>query len=135
MLLRKEERKGPSIPTASLGDIAFLLIIFFMVTSIFSREKGLKIVLPPKGEQVKLKSENILTVLVNPYGEVSISGEKITLRELRERVRSALDKNPELVVALKVSRNAPYKTMIDAFDELKAAKAERISLAPVKEGE
>jgi biopolymer transport protein ExbD len=134
MLLRREEkRKGPSIPTASLGDIAFLLIIFFMVTSIFSREKGLKIVLPPKGEQVKLKSENILTVLVNPYGEVSIAGERITLKELRERVRAALEKNPELVVALKVSRNAPYKTMIDAFDELKAAKAERISLAPVKE--
>ncbi len=133
MLLRRKERKGPSIPTASLGDIAFLLIIFFMVTSIFSREKGLKIVLPPKGEQIKLKSENILTILVNPYGEVSIAGEKIVLRELRERVKVALEKNPELVVALKVSRNAPYKTMIDAFDELKAAKAERISLAPVKE--
>ncbi len=135
MLFRREERGRISIPTASLGDIAFLLIIFFMVTSIFSREKGLKIVLPPKGEQVKLKPENILTVLVNPFGEVSIAGEKMTLPQLRERVRTALDKNPELVVALKVSRKAPYKTMIDAFDELKAAKAERISLAPVKEEE
>lgn len=133
MWRKKEAKRGYSIPTASLGDIAFLLIIFFMVTSIFSREKGLKIVLPPKGEEVKLKSENILTVLVNPKGEVSVGGEIIALQQLRERVETALSQNPELVVALKVSRQAPYGTMIDAFDELKLAKATRISLAPVKE--
>ncbi|MEO0096652.1 MAG: biopolymer transporter ExbD [candidate division WOR-3 bacterium] len=132
MFKRKNGQKI-SIPTASTGDIAFLLIIFFMVTSIFSREKGLKIVLPPKGAEVKVKKENILIVTVNPYGEVLIGEQKITIPEIKSIVQEALNKNPELVIALKVSRKAPYKIMIDAFDQLKLAKAEKISLTPVKE--
>jgi biopolymer transport protein ExbD len=132
MFLKREPQKI-SIPTASTGDIAFLLIIFFMVTSIFSREKGLKIVLPPKGAEVKLKKENILTVSVNPYGEVMIGDKKISIPEIKQIVQEALSKNPDLVVALKVSRKAPYKIMIQAFDQLKLAKAEKISLTPVKE--
>jgi biopolymer transport protein ExbD len=132
MFLKRNPQKI-SIPTASTGDIAFLLIIFFMVTSIFSREKGLKIVLPPKGAEVKLKKENILTVSVNPYGEVMIGDKKISIPEIKQIVQEALSKNPDLVVALKVSRKAPYKIMIQAFDQLKLAKAEKISLTPVKE--
>jgi biopolymer transport protein ExbD len=135
MALKFAKKEGPkySIPTASMGDIAFLIIIFFMTTSIFSREKGLKIVLPEKGSEVKIKSENILTIAVNPRGEVLIKDKIVTISELKEIVKSELATNPNLIVALRVSRTAPYKTMIDVFDELKLAKAEKISLVPVKE--
>lgn len=133
MKLRQREKSNPSIPTASMGDIAFLIIIFFMTTSIFSREKGLKIVMPEKGSEVKIKSENILTIAVNPQGEILIKDKIVTIPELKDIVRSELTLNPELVIALRVSRTAPYKTMIDVFDELKLSKAERISLVPVKE--
>ncbi|MEO0092454.1 MAG: biopolymer transporter ExbD [candidate division WOR-3 bacterium] len=133
MKVRERETYSPKIPTASLGDIAFLIIIFFMTTSIFSREKGLKIVLPEKGQEVKIKSENILTISVNPAGEVLIKDKIVTIADIKSIVKSELDANPELVVALRVSRLAPYKTMIDVFDELKLAKAEKISLVPVKE--
>lgn len=134
MTLRKRQQSKTYIPTASMGDIAFLIIIFFMTTSIFSREKGLKIVLPEKGSEVKIKSENILTIAVNPVGEVLIKDKIVTINELKDIVRSELATNPDLVIALRVSRTAPYKTMIDVFDELKLAKAEKISLVPVKEG-
>jgi len=134
MKLRQTEQKKTKIPTASMGDIAFLIIIFFMTTSIFSREKGLKIVLPEKGSEVKIKSENILTIAVNPQGEVLIKDKIVTVPELKDIVKTELATNPDLVIALRVSRTAPYKTMIDVFDELKLAKAEKISLVPVKEG-
>jgi biopolymer transport protein ExbD len=133
MKLRETEKRKATIPTASMGDIAFLIIIFFMTTSIFSREKGLKIVLPEKGSEVKIKSENILTIAVNPQGEVLIKDKIVTIKELKDIVRTELTNNPDLVIALRVSRTAPYKTMIDVFDELKLAKAEKISLIPVKE--
>lgn len=123
----------PNIPTASMGDIAFLIIIFFMSTSIFSREKGLKIVLPEKGAETKIKSENILTVAVNQTGQVLVGERIINIPEVSVLVREELDKNPELAVALRVSRNAPYQTMVEVFDQLKIAKAERISLMPVQE--
>jgi len=135
MELRRRVKLRPAIPTGSLGDIAFLILIFFMTTTIFSREKGLKIVLPEKGEEVKIKKENILVVEVNPKGEVLIGERIISIPEVKPLVEDALAKNDSLVIALKVSRRAPYKVMIDVFDELKLAKARRISLTPVKERE
>uniref|UniRef100_A0A7C6A9A3 Biopolymer transporter ExbD n=1 Tax=candidate division WOR-3 bacterium TaxID=2052148 RepID=A0A7C6A9A3_UNCW3 len=133
MEFKEKIKRKPAIPTASMGDIAFLIIIFFMTTSIFSREKGLKTVLPEKGQEVKIKSENILTIQVNPRGEVLIGDKILTIPEVRAKVAEELLKNKELVIALRVARTAPYRTMIDVFDELKMAKAERISLMPVKE--
>lgn len=135
MELRKRIKLRPAIPTGSLGDIAFLILIFFMTTTIFSREKGLKIVLPEKGEEVKIRKENILVVEVNPKGEVLIEDRILTMPEVKPLIEDALVKNDSLAIALKVSRKAPYKVMIDVFDELKLAKARRISLTPVKETE
>ena len=133
MKVRQKVASKPNIPTASMGDIAFLIIIFFMTTSIFTREKGLKMVLPEKGDGVKIKKENILTISVNPKGEVLLGDKIVTINDVRPRVAEELSKNKELVVVLKVARTAQYKAMIDVFDELKMAKAERISLMPVKE--
>ncbi|MCX7757813.1 MAG: biopolymer transporter ExbD [candidate division WOR-3 bacterium] len=134
MRLRERKQANPQIPTASMGDIAFLIIIFFMTTSIFSREKGLKIVLPEKGQEVKIKSENILTIAVNPQGEVLIRDQIVDIPSVKGIVEEELRKNPDLVIALKVYRTAKYQTMIRVFDQIKLAKAEKISLVPVKEG-
>ncbi|MEO0074029.1 MAG: biopolymer transporter ExbD, partial [candidate division WOR-3 bacterium] len=68
-------KSAPEIPTASTGDIAFLIIIFFMTTSIFGREKGLKVVLPEKGSEVRIRSENVLPVAVNPAGQVLLGSD------------------------------------------------------------
>ncbi|MCS7257769.1 MAG: biopolymer transporter ExbD [candidate division WOR-3 bacterium] len=134
MRLRERKQANPQIPTASMGDIAFLIIIFFMTTSIFCREKGLKIVLPEKGQEVKIKSENILTIAVNPQGEVLIRDQIVDIPSVKGIVEEELRKNPDLVIALKVYRTAKYQTMIRVFDQIKLAKAEKISLVPVKEG-
>jgi len=127
----RNSESRPSIPTASTGDIAFLILIFFMSTSMFAKEKGLKIVLPEKGEATKIKAENILTVAVNPTGQVLVGDQVVNIPDVRELIVKRLAENKELAIALRVSRRAPYNTMIQVFDELKLAKAERISLMPV----
>lgn len=130
--LRKKGSGGqPSIPTASTGDIAFLILIFFMSTSVFAKEKGLKIVLPEKGEATKIKAENILTVAVNPAGQVLIGDQVVNIPDVQEIIVQRVAENPELAIALRVSRTAPYKVMVDVFDQMKLAKAERVSLIPV----
>ncbi len=131
--LRERKETKAEIPTASMADIAFLLIIFFMTATIFAREKGLKLLLPEKGETVKVKKENIMEILVNPVGDVLIENEKITIPQLREKIERALGENESLAFAIKVSPSAPYKIMIDVLDELKLAKAKRISLVPLEE--
>ena len=126
----------PNIPTASTGDVAFLIMIFFMSTSMFAKEKGLKIVLPEPGEGTKIRPENILQVNVNPQGQVMVGTALeqpvvVAIPELRDLVVKRIAANKDLAISFRVSRGAPYRVMIDVFDQLKLAKAERISLLHV----
>jgi len=134
MILRKREAMAAEIPTASMADIAFLLIIFFMLTTVFATEKGLQIVLPEKGEKVKIKKENITSVFVNARGQVKIGDEEVTLDQIKGMVRTMLAKNPKLTFSLKIDRRCKYEKVIKVFDELKLANAERIAFAPPRGG-
>lgn len=113
-----------------MADIAFLLIIFFMTTTIFATEAGLTIMLPEKGEERKIKKENILTVLVNKEGAIRIGGEPIPLDDVQPLIEQKLAENDSLVISLKTSRECRYGRMIEVFDRLKLAEAKRISFAP-----
>jgi len=113
------------IPTASLADIVFLLLIFFLVTTSMNPDKGLGLVLPPPGEQVKLEKDNILSVYINAQGSILI-GEQIlnSVDELKDKVKTEIVENkdnPRFVVSLITDANAEYKSMIDALDEIKMA--------------
>jgi biopolymer transport protein ExbD len=135
-LRKRSSGSAPNIPTASTGDIAFLILIFFMSTSMFAKEKGLKIVLPEPGEGTKIKPENILQVNVSPQGEVLIGTALeqpvvVEVPQLREEIVKRLAANKDLAISFRVSRGAPYRVMVDVFDQLKLAKAERISLIHV----
>jgi biopolymer transport protein ExbD len=130
-LRKKGSDAPPSIPTASTGDIAFLILIFFLSTSVFAKEKGLKIVLPEKGEATKIKAENILQVAVNPNGQVLIGDKVVNIPDVREMIVQRIAENKDLAISLRVSRTAPYHVMVDVFDQLKLAKAERVSLMSV----
>jgi len=126
----------PSIPTASTGDVAFLIMIFFMASSMFAKEKGLKIVLPEPGEGTKIKPENILQVNVSSAGQVLVGTSLetpviVAIPELRDLVTKRIGANKDLAISFRVSRGAPYRVMVDVFDQLKLAKAERISLIHV----
>ena len=139
MAIRLRKKGGgeiPVIPTASTGDIAFLIMIFFMSTSMFAKEKGLKIVLPEPGEGTKIKAENVLQVNVSSQGQVMVGTSLetpvvVAVPELRDLIVKRIAANKDLAVSFRVSRGAPYRVMIDVFDQLKLAKAERISLIHV----
>jgi len=127
---RKPAPSKAEIPTASMSDIAFLLLIFFMVSTIFSNEVGLQIVLPGKGETVKVKSSNIAKVYVKADGTVNLNGNPIKVAEIAPAARKMLVENDSLIFSIKTQRKAKYKMLIAVFDQLRMANAERISFAP-----
>ncbi|MFZ8833038.1 MAG: ExbD/TolR family protein [Candidatus Caldipriscus sp.] len=119
------------IPTASMADIAFLLIIFFMTTTNFAREKGLKFVLPEKKDQpqeVKIKSENLLKISINDKGEMFLNDEEARWENLEREVKLRLEKNPNLIIIIRTHGDTPYDYMIRAFDAVKAAGGKKVSL-------
>lgn len=133
MIFKRRPQPEAEIPTASMADIAFLLIVFFMVSTTLLEEKGLPLVLPEAGEQKKVPSKNIVHVVIGQEGGIKIDGSPFNLEDVRTQIETKLMERPgTLIVSVKTHPDCPYGRMIDVFDELKLANAERISLVPPK---
>lgn len=110
------------IPTASMADVAFLLIIFFLVASFYSVTRGIQFSLP-KHDQAALTSEPEAAVLIEiaADGALRVDRRPMRLEELQSYIEPKLERNPTKSVILQTSLDAPYFRMTDVFDELKLA--------------
>jgi biopolymer transport protein ExbD len=125
-------RAEPEIPTASMADIAFLLIIFFLVTTSFNQEMGLSLTLPPvsdQAEQIQVRQKNIVNIWINAVGEILLGDEIVSLQQIEPEIRRRLNENPLLIVSLKTDRDTDYNDFIQVLDQLKKSGASKISLA------
>jgi len=129
MAMKKRRFKGGEIPTASMADIAFLLLIFFLVTTTIDMDKGLGIVLPAEGEQVEVSKKNILNCLINSTGQVLLGDEPVRVNDISRIVRQKLQENDKLIISVKSHEKTKYKDYISVIDQLHIANAPRISIA------
>lgn len=134
-ILQRKSRVSDDIPTASMADIAFLLLIFFLTTTVFEEEKGLPIVLPEAAaEQVEVSQKNIIHFIVQPDGSVvirrgeSTAEQVVAYSQIEGIMRQEIGSNPEIIAAVKTDPDAPYRHMINVLDELQKANAQRVSL-------
>jgi len=125
----KRRFKGGAIPTSSMADIAFLLLIFFLVTTTIDMDKGLGMVLPAEGEEIEISKKNILNCLINSTGNVLLGGEGLEIRDLSKLIRQKLVENDKLIISVKAHKSTSYKDYIAVIDQLKRANATRISIA------
>jgi biopolymer transport protein ExbD len=125
----KRRFKGGEIPTSSMADIAFLLLIFFLVTTTIDMDKGLGMVLPAEGEEIEINKKNILNCLINSTGAVLLGGEPVEVKNLSRTVRQKLAENDKLIISVKAHKSANYLDYIRVIDQLKMANATRISIA------
>jgi biopolymer transport protein ExbD len=133
-LVRTRQKIASSIPTSSMADIAFLLLVFFLVTTVFDEEKGLQMVLPEQSVEQPVPPKNLLFLLVHPEGGVEVKrGESPHTTWVESGAVGALwrmesRQNPRLVAAVQTHPAARYEQMVDVLDALKANGATRISL-------
>ncbi len=134
-LLTRRNKPDPEIPSASMADIAFLLLIFFLVTTTINADKGIYMQLPPKVDvnnpPPEINQRNLLNVLVSDDGAVLLDGEVTSISQIRQAVIRHVTNNgvnPELsispdkaVVSFKTRRGLPYSKYIDVLDEIKSA--------------
>ena len=129
-MIRNRRFKGGEIPTGSMADIAFLLLVFFLVTTTIDTDKGLGIVLPPAGDvEIEIKKKNILNCLINSQGRVLLDEEPIDVEQIGRIVKKRLDQNPLLIVSVKAHPKTAYSDYIRVIDQLKIANAKKISIA------
>ncbi|HEX7120137.1 MAG TPA: biopolymer transporter ExbD [Longimicrobiales bacterium] len=133
-IMKKKSRPSGDIPTSSMADIAFLLLIFFLVTTVFDEERGLPIVLPEQSKEVEVSQKNILHIVITNTGVVELKrGESPSVSTVTADMiggiwRQEVAQNPNLIAAVKTYPDAEYRYMIDVLDQLQAAGADRISL-------
>ena len=133
-LLKRRTKDDPEIPSAALADIAFLLLIFFLVTTTIDADKGIYMQLPPKlneEEPPEINQRNLLNILVSDEGSVLIDNELTDLSQIRPLIIRHVTNNgrdPNLavspdkaVVSFKTRRGLAYGTYIDVLDEIKSA--------------
>ncbi len=130
---RKKERGEPEIPSASLPDIVFQLLIFFLVTTTIDVDKGLDLVLPPIGEVKEISKKNITNLLINDTGQILIDDKIVPVEEVDNIIHDKLMKNDKLIVSVKTARKTKYNIYIKVIDQLKKAGATRISIAEPEE--
>ena len=135
----KRQKVSDEVPTSSMADIAFLLLVFFLVTTVFPKDRGLAIVLPEESEEVEVSQKNILHLIIQPSGIVEVKrGESQQIQqmapgEIESLWRQEITANPNLIAAVKTHPDAAYRFMIDVLDGLQTAGAERISLQVLEE--
>lgn len=129
MAKKKRRFKGSDIPTSSMADIAFLLLIFFLVTTTIDMDKGLGLVLPPEGDTIEIRKKNILNCLINSQGMVLLGEEPVKKSDIHKIVKEKLRDNPKLIISVKSHGKAEYQDYVEVVDQLKMANATRISIA------
>ena len=129
MAIRERKARAGVIPDGGMADIAFLLLIFFLVTTTIDMDKGIGIILPAEGQELEINKKNILNCLISSCGAVLLGGEPIEIKDLSRKVQEELRANDKLIVSVKAHKKAQYSVYIDVLDQLKLAKATRISIA------
>ncbi len=110
------------IPTSSMADIAFLLIIFFMVTAVFSATKGLEFKLPKDDNNAPPESQEAVFIKVAADSSFMVDCRPMGLDDVLPYLEPKLLRNPEKPVILYTDPAAPYQAMISVYDLLAEPK-------------
>lgn len=146
-----KKRKVPQVNSSSSADIAFLLLIFFLITTSMDTDKGLLRRLPPPippdqkiEQEMDVKQRNVLTVLINSNNQLLVGGEQMNVDALRERAKEFIANKEDLpnlpervpteveffgtypltkyhVISLQNDRSTEYQAYIEVQNELVAA--------------
>jgi len=129
-LLKKKPLRTAEIPTASQADLAFLLLLFFLVSTVIDVDTGIGLTLPEYIEDiqtVEVPKDRMAAVLINENGDVLVDGNPTSvfqiLNNIKPRIQSKIElpSNKKLIVSVKTDRKTNYNIYIQALDQIKQA--------------
>lgn len=125
--MKTKKRVVPVVSAGSLADVAFLLLIFFLVATTIQTDTGLNVLLPAWTENdnsEKKKDRNVLSVIINSENELMIEGERAHLSDLQARTEQLILKEAEspkvAIVSLQNDNGTSYETYLTVYNEIKA---------------
>ena len=104
MKLQRRPRQQPLVPLASMGDIAFLLIIFFVLTTVFVQEANIESEPPASADIERILKPSQASVIMDEDGMLYLNGEKIAVESLESYVTTMLEKKKDRIVMVKIHK-------------------------------
>lgn len=135
MKIVRRIRMKSSIPTASMSDIIFNLLLFFMVTSIFKTEEGLQIQLPRAKSGTEAQQQQLVHIWADRFNRISINDKLVRIEHIQGIIASRLEENRGLIVAFNVDNRTKYKLVSDIMEQLKEANAINVTFTSVYESD
>ena len=128
-MITKRKRKVDEVNSSSMADIAFLLLVFFLVTTTISMDKGINIILPAEGSNKDVNENLIINVVLAADGSVVFDDRQHRMNEIKSLVEAAIRREKDMIFSIKTSPRADYQEYISLLDEFKKARATKISIA------
>ena len=128
MKLNRKTQSSSEISTSSLPDIIFMLLIFFMVTTVMREFEGLDVILPRAKTIEKLESKRHTAYIWSTKdGLVSVDDKLVNMNDLGEVMYLKITKDPKLTVSLKADENSVMETLTDIHTQLRKAQALKLN--------
>ena len=124
MKLNRKNKQSNEISTSSLPDIIFMLLIFFMVTTVLREYSGLDVELPKAKRIQKLKSKrHTAHIWLSKQGQISIEDKLVQSENIRHIMYSKRAADPQLTISIKADKSARMRLVSDIHTELRKADA------------
>tara|TARA_B110000263_G_C15117878_1_gene422900 strand:+ start:112 stop:486 length:375 start_codon:yes stop_codon:yes gene_type:complete len=117
------------VNSSSMSDIAFLLLVFFLVTTTISLDKGISLILPAEGNEMEVNKNNIVNVLINDQGGVMFDDKPTPIKDIKRKSIDRINQNEKIIFSVLTTKRTKYKYYIEVLDQLKQAGATKISIA------
>lgn len=130
--IKRITRPQGDMNLASISDIVFLLLIYFMVVTVFQQDIGMPFVLPAAQEKqdsvVKIKESNIATLEVAANDVVTLDDRPIHINAIKRELERRLLANPKLVVMVNNHPQSSYGAFASVLDEVRLAQCRRVAI-------
>ncbi|MCK4694286.1 MAG: biopolymer transporter ExbD [Candidatus Cloacimonetes bacterium] len=124
--ITKKTKAQTLIPTASMSDIAFLLLLFFMVSTVFVREKGLNVRIPRAKSIQKIPRSHSATIYVDKNGTISIDDLVIDIPDVQWVMQKKLTEDFNVIACFRTDKDTSYGIMSDILYQLRLANTLRV---------
>jgi biopolymer transport protein ExbD len=125
---QKEEEQAGEIDLTPMLDVVFILLIFFIVTSVFVKEAGYE-VNHPEASTVEPTSGEPILIAISPVGEMWMDGDIIPPRNMRLRIEQRLAETPNATVVIQADQDAPNEFVLTIMNAAREAEAPNIQIA------
>ena len=129
MLTKPRRAAMQEVNSSSMSDIAFLLLVFFLVTTTISLDKGISLILPAEGNELEVNRKNIISILINDRGKVLMDDNPIKINQIKSKATKKIASNNNIIFSVVTHKNTKYEDYILVLDQLKQANATKISIA------